>query len=98
MARKPEAYATFCLCGKNMVRHLQAPPRASCHSERSEEPHKRSFGQTVLPSVISQPMRGPSPSSRLGMTARYLCDAFPLRHKHGETFARAAGFDEFAHR
>jgi hypothetical protein len=22
----------------------------------------------------------------------------PLRHKHGETFAGAAGFDEFAHR
>ena len=34
----------------------------------------------------------------LGMTAPCLRHAFGLRHKHRETFARAAGFDEFAHR
>ncbi len=41
----------------------------TCHPERSEGSHTSCATHTSIPRVINHPVRAPSPSTRLGMTA-----------------------------
>src|SRR5439155_11156512 len=47
---------------------------------------------------VSRSIAASDETSAAARETRALPNTLPLRHKHGETFAGAAGLDEFAHR